>query len=371
MHRGGEAVGAVRAGEVLRRLQRLDDVLGLGGAGALDRVEQQRGAVVAADDVARHGRLRARRIGAPPAVGAVFRLVGIDEVLGRGRQRVLCQRGDHGAARAEHQLARAFHVGLRQPAGGGVERLAHVQPHHVLADHRQVGAKPDDHHRVRAETLQPHELRGHVLVALVVGLVGDLRVLVQSQDLGLDQRLPGDAVAGALMDDADLLELLRQRLADDGRLGIVLDRGREHVRPRRLVEAVRIHDRGGLRLMVHHRPAVGCDHVHHGEGGAGAGGADEPDDVLVVENAAHVLHRAVGHQLIVQRLAELDLLAEHAAGAVALLDRQDHAAMHALAEFVERTGQRRGQADLDGVFGACRTGPDDARQCQRCRCGQQ
>ena len=149
-------------------------------------------------------------------------------------------------------------------------------------------------------------MRGHVLRALIVGFQRDLDGLVVLDQRLLDQVRAGDAVGRALVQDAELLVGAAQGLAEFVRFDIVGDADRENIGAGRLVAAVGIgHGRSFSGLRVAHRPAVRLHHVDHGEDRSAARGRDQAHDVLVVQDAAHVLYGTIGHELVVESFAEL------------------------------------------------------------------
>ena len=259
-----EVVGGVDALEVLDRFDRRDDGLGVGRVGHPDAFEQHVRGVVAVGHRDRHEQLRILGIVAPPAVGAVLRLIGLGE-LRRCRTHGISKRADHRAQGAQRQFTRAFLVGLSQGAIGCHQRHVHVQPGHGPAQDGQVLAQADGGDRVDVGALQARNLRGHVLSALVVGIGRDrlgATVLAYGGGQVVNAR---HAVGGAFMHDADALEALGQVFAHRHGLDVVLQREREHVGPRLLPGLLaRVgHDRC-LRDRIHVGPAVGLGHVDHG-----------------------------------------------------------------------------------------------------------
>ena len=260
------------------------------------------------------------------------------------------------------EIAGGLLVGDRQGAVGGDQRHVEVQPRHGAADHRQIGAQPDADHHVGPSPLETGDLRRHVLGTLVVGFRRHDGTARRLQFLG-DHVGAGHAVGRALVNQPRLLELLGDVAAEHRRLDVVLQREGEDVRAR--LAAVRVGDGRGLRHRVHVGTPVGGGHLDHRQRRAAARRADDGDQFLVVEQPAHVLHRAVGHELVVEQHRQLDLLAVDAALGVPLLDGEFDAAPPTLAILVVGAGQGRGHADLDGVLRGGGPGGQGERRGQR------
>src|SRR5215210_3398686 len=350
-----ERVRAEHALAVLRLEDRLEHVLLLAGAGALDRVQRQAHGLVAVDGVRVRGLV------------AVLLLEVGEELLALLRVLVRGQRGDghldaRGDVGGDAALLRVREAGLGD-AVRAVELRVRQGRREVLVDlHRVVGGDARVHHAVRAGALGLGGQRAVVRRVLVDRLVGDdleallLRgvldvpreagpvdlLVVQDLHLGaailLHERRERGALNGVLRDDAGVRALAARvvlvRLAGlgAGLVGVEAHGrvGRGDLRDARLVEdrdrdrgaaRVELADVDGGRIVLRRLAGVGGDRLRSPRAGLGG---------RVVEG------------LVVDR--------DVAGLAAGLLERQLDAVHHGRRLRTRRALQRKGRVDRHGAL---------------------